>query len=383
MNQVFLLSQIVPNLWGSCRGLFEGLSLLGPPSCLASWPASLVEWVTAVPTCQNVQGSSQTQTKSNLPPSGATKTTPDSGKKPHQSAKQAAGLFWGDEARRKEDAEACKLEEKCWKKSTGPALSLGDHEDSIANLLKRAPASRVSQPPSDVSGSGSKCWEKVQRKPLLPDLSDDEPLSDRADEPKAKNCKRDPTPDLVILEDDDSTPLPRESKGAGKKTRTQNPDEEAVKALSQHLKGAARLAQYNLELATLTEYQNLHILNLKGPPNTDDHSAYLSSVRDVSWSYPTKGNLITAHQYYQDLKASKDQEAIEAGDNILWEKGMMGIPQESAKARLIKCWYVIYVLHSVEGLIIDARDSDYGRDLNIGLHNKVSPGLHKESGEEQ
>ena len=92
-NQVFLPSQIVPNLWGSHSRLFEGLSLMGPPSCLASWPASLVEWVTAVPACQNMPGSSQTPTKSNLPPSGAAKTTPDSRKKPHQSAKQATGLF--------------------------------------------------------------------------------------------------------------------------------------------------------------------------------------------------------------------------------------------------------------------------------------------------
>ena len=207
-NQVFLPSQIVPNLWGSHRGLFEGLSLLGPPSCSASWPASLVEQVTAIPTCQNVPGSSRTPTKSNLPPSGATKTTPDSGKKPHQLAKQAAGLFWGDEARRKEDAEACKLEEKHQKKSTGPALSLGDHEDSITNLLKRAPASRVSQPPSDVSDSSSKHREKVRGKPPPADPSDDEPLSDRADEPKAKNCKWDPTPNLVVLEDNDSTPCP-------------------------------------------------------------------------------------------------------------------------------------------------------------------------------
>ena len=135
-NQVFLPTQIVPNVWGSCRGLFEGLSLLGPPSCSASWPASLVEWVTAVPTCQNLPGSSQTPTKSNLLSSGAMKTTQDSKKKPHQSAKQAAGLFLEDAARRKEDVEARKLEEKCRKKSTGPALSLGDHEDSIANLLK-------------------------------------------------------------------------------------------------------------------------------------------------------------------------------------------------------------------------------------------------------
>ena len=134
----------------------------------------------------------------------------------------------------------------------------------------------------------------------------------------------------------------------GKKTHTQTPgEEEAMEALSNRLKGKARAVQYNLELAILAKYQNLHISNLKGPPNTDDHSAYLSVVKDMSWSYPAKGNLITARQYYQDLKASKDPEAIDAGDNVLREKGMMGIPQESAKAGLIKCRYVIFVLRSV------------------------------------
>ena len=164
----------------------------------------------------------------------------------------------------------------------------------------------------------------------------------------------------------------------GKKTHTQTPGkEEALEALSNHLKGEARAVQYNLELAILTEYRNLHIPNLKGPPNTDDHSAYLSVVKDVSWSYPAKGNLITARQYYQDLKASRDLEVIEVGDNVLQEKGMMGIPQESAKAGLIKCRYVIYVLHSVEGQIIDAHDSDYERDWNIGLYDIISPASTK------
>ena len=116
-------------------------------------------------------------------------------------------------------------------------------------------------------------------------------------------------------------PLPRKTKGAGKKAHTQTlGKEEAIEALCQRLKGEAQSIQYNLKLAILTEYRNLHILNLKGPPNTDDHSAYLSSVRDVSWSYPAKGNLITARQYYQDLKVSNDLEAIEAGNIILQEK---------------------------------------------------------------
>ena len=156
-------------------------------------------------------------------------------------------------------------------------------------------------------------------------------------------------------------PLPGKIKGTGKKACTHNPGEdEGFEAQSQCLKGAARAVQYNLELAILTEYQNLHIPNFKGPPNTDNHLAYLSNVKEVSWSYLAKGNLITAHQFFKDLKASKDQEVIEAGDNVLWEKGMMGIPQESIKAGPIKCRYVIFVLGSVEGLIIDARDSDYG-----------------------
>ena len=270
-------------------------------------------------------------------------------------------MFWGDLERRKEDAEAHKQEEKCRKKSTGPVLSLDDHEDSVTDLMKRAAPNRVSQPPNKASSSSSKDQKKVWVKHPPSDQSDDKPLSDRADEPKAKICKWDPTPDLVILADDDSTPLHRKIKSMGKKARAHTPGEdEGFEALSQHLKGEAHAVQYNLELAILTEYRNLHIPNLKGPPNTDDHLAYLSSVKDVSWSYPAKGNLITARQYFKDLKASKDREAIEAGDNVLWEKGMIGILQESIKAGPIKCRYVIFVLRSVEGQIIDALNSDYG-----------------------
>ena len=51
---------------------------------------------------------------------------------------------------------------------------------------------------------------------------------------------------------------------------------------------------------------------------------------------------------------------------------MLGIPQESGKSGPIKAWYVIRVLRSAEGQIIDARDSDYGRDWNIGLYDIVS-----------
>ena len=329
----------------------------------------------AVPTPQKVPGSSKTLTKSNPPPSKAVKATLDSRKKSQPSAKQIAGMFWKDPERGKEDAEARKQEEKRWKKSTGPVLSLDDHQDSVTTITNQAAPSPVSQSPSKAPASGSKDRGTIRGKHFpVAKQSDDEPLSDKADEPKAKSRKRDSTPDLVILDDNDSTPLPGKAKGMGKKARTHNPGEdEGFEALSQWLKSKAQATQYLLELAVLTEYRNLHIPTLKGPPNTDDHLKYLSNVKDISWSYPAKGNIITAHQYFKNLEAPKDWEAIEAADNILQEKGMLGILQESSKARPVKCRYVIYILRSVKGQIINALDSDYGRDWNIGLYDIISP----------
>ena len=63
---------------------------------------------------------------------------------------------------------------------------------------------------------------------------------------------------------------------------------------------------------------------------------------------------------------------VEQGEAVLWDKGMLGIPQESGKSGPIKARYVIRILRSAEGQIIDARDSDYGRDWNIGLYDIVS-----------
>ena len=48
-SQVIVPGQIVPNLWGVSRTMMEGLTLLGPPNCPASWLASLVERVSAEP----------------------------------------------------------------------------------------------------------------------------------------------------------------------------------------------------------------------------------------------------------------------------------------------------------------------------------------------
>ena len=74
INLLFPGSQLVPNVWGARREVFEGLSLVAPPSCSASWPASLVERVTPVPDTSGQSGSSKTPTKPSNP--GAGKLTP-------------------------------------------------------------------------------------------------------------------------------------------------------------------------------------------------------------------------------------------------------------------------------------------------------------------
>ena len=130
--------------------------------------------------------------------------------------------------------------------------------------------------------------------------------------------------------------------------------------------------QCNLELAALVDYQNKSVPNLKRPPNTDDHSKYLSQVRDISWSYPAKGNLWTARQFFQELQTCKNWEMVEQGEVVLRDRGMLGIQQESGKSGPIKARYIIRILRSVEGHIIDVRDSDYRLDWNIGLYDIMS-----------
>ena len=250
-----------------------------------------------------------------------------------------------------------------------PILSLDEHEHSITELTNWATPSRSLQP-SKTSSSAPKDRIRPRKDPVaVPDPSDDEPLLDQANEPKPKARKRDPTPELVVVDDDDSTPLPRKQKTPKKSLPA---EEEATEKLVQRLKGEARGVQYNLELSVLVDYWNKFIPNLRGPPNTDDHSKYLSQVQDISWSYPAKGNLWTARQYFQELQTCKDREMVEQGETVLRDRGMLGIPQESGKSGPIKARYVIRVLRSAEGVIIDARDSDYGRNWNKGLYDIMS-----------
>ena len=208
INLLFPGSQLVPNMWSARREVLEGLSLVAPPSCSASWPASLVERVTPVPGTSGQLGSAKTPTKPGNPEAG--KLALGSGKKT-QPIEQAARMFWGDKKKReKEDADARAQEEKRRKKLSGPILSLDEHEHSITELTNRATPSRSTQP-SKTSFSAPKDRVRPWKDQVaVPNLSDDEPLSDQANEPKAKAHKRDPTPVMMTaLPSPESRRLPR------------------------------------------------------------------------------------------------------------------------------------------------------------------------------
>ena len=254
-SQVILPGQIVLNLWGVSRCVIEGLTLLGPLSCPASWPASLVEWVSAEPTKKTVLAVPTTPAK--LDSSGFHKGKShlgSSGKKtgpPKQVTK-----YWGDLERDLEDAEAHKREEeKCQKKHSGPVLSLDEHEESITVLTSKAVPSQVSQAPGQATFAPSdnkKGQGKIQWVSPVPfNSSDDEPLSDKGGEPEPKSRKKDhSTSDLMIVDDDDDDdPLPRKPKGTGKKEKSCMYTQEELDGLDTlllRLKSEARSTQYSL-----------------------------------------------------------------------------------------------------------------------------------------
>ena len=300
-SQVILPGQIVPNLWGVSQTMMEGLTLLGPPNCPASWPASLVEWVSAEPVNKATPVGLTTPVKhdtSSVPSKG--KLHPGSSGKKSAPPKQITD-YWEDNERKKEDEESGQREEeRCQKKPSGPVLSLDEHEESVTLLTSKAAPSQVSQGsrlPTHTPSEGKRSRSRVQQaSPVQFNSSEDELLSDKTGEPEPKSRKKDHTTLELMIIDDDDDPLLERPKGMGKKEKSHAYTQEELDSLDSlllWLKSEARSIQYTMETAGLTKYRNDHVLGLKGAPNTDDHSTYLSEVKKESWSYPAKGNLST------------------------------------------------------------------------------------------
>ena len=122
-SQVILPGQIVPNLWGVSRTMMEGLTLLGPPNRPASWPASLVEWVSAEPIKKaTLAGLTSPVKRDTSVPKG--KLHPGSSSKKSAPPKWITE-YWDDKERKKEDEESSRREEERRKKKpSGPFFLL-------------------------------------------------------------------------------------------------------------------------------------------------------------------------------------------------------------------------------------------------------------------
>ena len=92
LSQTIMLAQVKPNMWGVWQGVIEGLLLLGPPTCPASWPASLVEWVDGHPTKRATPVPPVTPVKS----SSGKSSSGSAGKK---SKSRQIPDFWNDSER--------------------------------------------------------------------------------------------------------------------------------------------------------------------------------------------------------------------------------------------------------------------------------------------
>ena len=221
-SQVILPGQVIPNLWGVSQTLMEGLTVLGPLSCPASWPASLVKWITAEPISKTAPAGLTTPVKRDVSEPGEGKShSGSSGKKPVPAK---ITDYWDEEERKREEEEsALRREEKHRKKSTGPILSVAEHEEPISALVaKHTPKQRSQVPGSSTHNpsEGKRSRSKTNPPcPVKPDSSDDEPLSDKMDEPEPKSHKKETTPDLMIVDEDDE-PLPGRLKGMGKKEKS-------------------------------------------------------------------------------------------------------------------------------------------------------------------
>ena len=178
-----------------------------------------------------------------------------------------------------------------------------------------------------------------------------------------------------MVADDDSPLSSSNRKTPAKKAKTAS-EQDTIDRLTCQLKSEGHYCQYKKELADLIKYRDDNVPNLQQALNMDDHSAHLSTMKKKSWCYLAKGNLQTIKQFVQDLAGCGDPDKIECGKKMLRDRGMPGIPEENilpgTKQECIKARYVMRVLRSIEGEIIDSTHPDFGREQNIGLHDIVS-----------
>ena len=144
-----------------------------------------------------------------------------------------------------------------------------------------------------------------------------------------------------------------------------------------------RPLQYALEMETMKNYRAASHITARQATceNTDDHSAYIDYVlRNNKQSYICQSyHLFSVDAYFQRVKY-KIQQATSAEKARLQEvynsaqttlnKKLAGIKGRTSDNTLAR--YLIRVLKSSDGEILDASHLQYGAEQNLGLHGLVS-----------
>ena len=190
-----------------------------------------------------------------------------------------------------------------------------------------------------------------------------------------------PDPAAVIVVHDDDEPLTgtEKLKGSAKKTRVYTAEEETARQEGRNkLHSDCRQLQYANEFENFKAYRQ-SIGNLRGAPNTSDHTAYLREhvLKDQKQSYAYAGNLLTVKAFQKRLRDEcKDAEKVAKIERKLAHRALPGVPDESmvdGKREKLLARYVMRVLQSCDGTVVDSHHADWGRDQNIGLYDIISP----------
>ena len=321
------------------------------------------------------------------------KSTPGSGGK-RSHTQQSVHTLWNDPERRRED-EAF---ERIWAQGRASDVSVIIMEDEMAEYLlaqQRAscqpssssrPAATASKPKATASSSrasdtgapssgairsSSPVPQDRTRRPspttTRPTLSAPMPAPFQPPTHRKRDDSAPPDPAAVIVVQDDDEPLTsgEKLKGSAKKTRVYTAEEEAARQEGRNkLHSDCRQLQYANEFKNFKAYRQ-SIGNLRGAPNTDDHTAYVREhvLKNQKQSYAYAGNLLTVKTFQKKLRANcKDVEKVARIEKILGCRALPGVPDESmvdGRREKLLARYVMRVLQSCDGTVVDSRHADW------------------------
>ena len=308
-----------------------------------------------------------------------------------ERAREDAAFERSRALRRSDDPEVLIMEDENVDRilSGCPPLQAGAPSSSVTPSARPKATSTISRAPgsganrSDSPGSGGRTGRDSPTRSRPPNQSVPLPAPVQVPAHRQPENTAPPDPDDVIIVPEDDAPLTGgkgKAKGSAKKNRVYTPGEKAaIEAYRQQLHSDCRQIQYSFEFDDFKAYRR-QITNLREAPNTDDHTEYLREkvLKDQPNSYSCAGNLLPVKAFQKRLhRECKDDEKLAKADNMLQRRVLPGVPdghvgEDGQKVRLLPR-YVMQVLQNRNGVVVDSRHADWGRDNNIGLYDIHSP----------